>query len=55
MKKVIKTNKEILQAQLHLARGDARIDLAIEGKSAQERRDSLTRIVNAQKRTYQNC
>lgn len=55
MKKVIKTNKDILQAQLHLAKGDGSIDLAIEGKSAQERRDSLTRIINAQKRTYRNC
>ena len=50
MKKVTKTNKEMLQAQLHLARGDASIDLAHEGKSVQERRDSLTRIVNSKKK-----
>lgn len=55
MKNYEKTNKEVLQAQALLSKGDEGRDFAIEGKNPQERRESLARIINAQKRSYQLC
>ena len=50
MKNHEKTNKEVLQAQALLLKGDEGKDFAIQGKTSQERRESLARIINAQKR-----
>ncbi|EPH3058104.1 hypothetical protein PGO65_16285 [Klebsiella aerogenes] len=55
MKNHEKTNKKVIHAQALLAKGDAGKDFSIEGKSALERRESLARIINAQKRSYQLC
>ncbi|BDO01187.1 TPA: hypothetical protein MFA42_005108 [Klebsiella pneumoniae] len=55
MKNHEKTNKEVLQAQALLLKGDEGKDFAIQGKTSQERRESLARIINAQKRSYQLC
>lgn len=55
MKNVDKSNKKVLRAQAFLLKGDASKDFAIDGKTSQERRESLARIINAQKRTYQVC
>ena len=55
MKNHEKTNKEVLQAQALLLKGDEGKDFTIQGKTSQERRESLARITNAQKRSYQLC
>lgn len=50
-----KTNSNILRAQAYLSKGDSGKDFAIEGKTSVERRASLARILNAQKRTHSVC
>lgn len=50
-----KTNSNILRAQAYLSKGDKVKDFTIEGKTSEERRASLARILNAQKRSYHLC
>ncbi|WP_312454281.1 hypothetical protein [Pseudescherichia sp.] len=51
MKNVNKVNKEALKAQSYLVKGDANIDLSIEGKNAKERKHNLGKIINFQKKS----
>lgn len=50
-----KTNSNIVRTQAYLLKGDKAKDIAIEGKTSDERRVSLARILHAQKSSYQIC